>query len=96
MAVVEITTFELAAGVGDEAALAADRRVQTELFPHQPGALRRTTARRGGHWLVVTLWGSEADARAFEAAAQGHPAQEDFARVRDAGTVVTRRYETLD
>ena len=55
VAIVEITTFPLAGGHG-ETFLALDRRLQTELVPNRPGFLRRTTARHGDHWPVVTLW----------------------------------------
>ena len=66
MSIVEVTTFRLAEGVTDESFLALDRRVQTELVPNQPGFLRRTTARHGEDWLVVTLWSSEDAAAAFQ------------------------------
>ena len=66
MSIVEITTFRLAEGVTDDAFLALDKRIQTELVPNQPGFLRRTTARHGDDWLVVTLWATDADAAAFQ------------------------------
>ena len=52
MSIVEIATFTLAEGVADDAFLALDRRVQTELVPNQPGFMRRTTAPgdRNGWW----------------------------------------------
>jgi hypothetical protein len=65
VSVVEVTTFQLAAGTDVESFLRSDRRVQTELVPNQPGFLRRTTARRGADWLVVVLWASQSDASAF-------------------------------
>ena len=51
--------FRLAEEVTDSSFLALDRRLQTELVPNQPGFLRRTTARHGDDWLVVTLWSTE-------------------------------------
>ncbi len=66
MGVVEVTRFRLADGVGDEAFLALDRRLQTELVPNRTGFLRRTTAHRDGDWVVVTLWSTEDDASLFE------------------------------
>jgi hypothetical protein len=96
VSVVEITTFQLAAGADETSFLAADRRVQTELVPNQPGFMRRTAARRDDGWLVVTLWGSEELARDFDSVARGHPVQEAFDSFIEPGTLATRRYETLD
>ncbi len=96
MSIVEITTFRLAAGVTDSAFLTLDRRIQTELVPNQPGFLRRTTARHGDEWLVVTLWAAEADAAAFQRSIDGHPVQVEFERAVEAGTLHLTRYTTLD
>ena len=96
MSVVEVTTFRLADGVSDESFLALDKRYQTELVPNQPGFVRRTTARHGEDWLVVTLWGSDADAAAFQRAAEGHPLQTEFEEALEAGTLHLTRYATLD
>lgn len=94
--IVEITTFELVPGTTEQAFLAADRRVQTEVIPNQPGFIRRTTARRDGRWLVVTLWWSEDLAVAYESASATHPAQAAFDALRQAATVTTDRYDSLD
>ena len=96
MSIVEITTFRLAEGVGDESFLALDRRVQTELVPNQPGFLRRTTARHGGDWLVVTLWASAEAAAAYQVSVEGHPLQAEFDHAVEAGTLHLARYTTLD
>ena len=96
MSIVEITTFRLAEGIGDDSFLALDRRIQTELVPNQPGFLRRTTARHGEDWLVVTLWASDADAAAFQRAAEGHPLQVELEHAVEAGTLHLTRYATLD
>ncbi len=96
MSIVEVTTFRLAEGVTDESFLALDRRVQTELVPNQPGFLRRTTARHGDDWLVVTLWSTEDAAAAFERAVEGHPLQVEFVQAVEAGTLHLTRYITLD
>ena len=96
MSIVEVTTFRLAEGVTDESFLALDRRTQTELVPNQPGFLRRTTARHGDDWLVVTLWSTEDAAAAFERAVEGHPLQTEFVRAVEAGTFHLTRYVTLD
>lgn len=96
MSIVEITTFRLADGVTDEIFLALDKRIQTELVPNQEGFLRRTTARHGDDWLVVTLWASDDDAAGFQRRIDGHPLQAEFERVVEAGTVHLTRYTTLD
>jgi heme-degrading monooxygenase HmoA len=96
VSIVEITTFRLAEGVTDEAFLALDRRVQTELVPNRTGFLRRTTARHGDDWLVVTLWATDDDAAAFQRAVEGNPLQAEFERAAEAGTLHLARYTTLD
>jgi len=96
MSIVELTTFRLAEGVKEESFLALDRRIQTELVPNQPGFLRRTTARRGDDWLVVTLWASEEAAAAFQRTVEGDPLQEAFEHAAEAGTQHLARYVTLD
>jgi heme-degrading monooxygenase HmoA len=96
MSVVEITTFRLAEGVSDESFLALDKRLQTELVPNRSGFLRRTTARHGQEWLVVTLWWSDDDAAAFYRETEHDPLQVEFARCVEAGTLHSTRYETLD
>ena len=96
MSIVEITTFRLAEGVTDDSFLALDRRIQTELVPNQPGFARRTTARHGEDWLVVTLWASEADAAAYQRAVDGDPLQAELERAMEAGTFHLTRYTTLD
>jgi heme-degrading monooxygenase HmoA len=96
MSIVEVTTFRLAEGIGDDDFLSLDKRIQTELVPNQPGFLRRTTARHGEDWLVVTLWASDADAAAFQRAAGAHPLQAEFEHAVEAGTLHLTRYATLD
>ena len=96
MSIVEVTTFRLREGVSDESFLALDKRVQTELVPNQPGFLRRTTARHGEDWLVVTLWASEEDAGAFQRTVEGHPLEAEFDHAVEAGTFHLTRYTTLD
>ncbi len=96
MSIVEVTTFRLAEGMTDESFLALDRRVQTELVPNQPGFLRRTTARHGDDWLVVTLWASEDAAGAFQRAVEGDPLQVAFEQAAESGTFHLARYATLD
>jgi heme-degrading monooxygenase HmoA len=91
-----MTTFRLVAGTDEQTFLAVDRRVQTELVPNQPGFLRRTTARRGGEWLVVVLWATQSDASAFDDVARGHPVLAEFERHLERASIAMRRYDTLD
>ena len=96
MSIVEVTTFRLAEGMTDESFLALDRRLQTELVPNQPGFLRRTTARHGDNWLVVTLWSTEDAAGAFQRDTEAHPLQVEFEQAVEAGSFHLDRYATLD
>jgi heme-degrading monooxygenase HmoA len=96
MSVVEVTTLRLAEGVSDDSFLALDRRVQRELVPNRPGFLRRTTARHGDDWVVVTLWASEDDAAAYQRAVDGDPLHAEFEHCVEAGTLHLTRYTTLD
>lgn len=96
MSVVEVTTFRLAARADEPGFLAIDKRVQTELVPNQEGFMRRTTARRGAGWLVVTLWASEEAAAAFADRVAHEPVWADFTGALEPGSLATSRYETLD
>jgi hypothetical protein len=99
MAVIEVLTFRLDSQTEEAEFVAADKRVQTEFFYQQPGLVRRTTARGDdGGWLIVSLWGSQANADASGSlfGSSSSPAVSDFLRLIDASTVETRRYTTLD
>jgi hypothetical protein len=97
MSVIEIMTFRLASTADEAAFLEADRRVQTEFAYHQPGLLRRTTARgRGGEWIVIDLWGSGEEADACDARWESDPVTTAFMGLLDRATVRSTRYETLD
>jgi hypothetical protein len=96
MSIVEVTTFRLREGFSDESFLALDKRLQTELVYSRPGIVRRTTARHGEDWLVVTLWATEGDAAAFQRAAEGDPLQTQYEEAVEAGTLHLTRYTTLD
>ena len=98
MAVIETLTFQLTAGTDDAAFLAADRRLQTEFVYHQPGLVRRTTARSddGNEWFVVTLWSSGPDFDAAAARARSSSVVSEFVALLDDSSVRTSRYTTLD
>jgi hypothetical protein len=97
MPVIETHTFRLAEGTDIGRFLNADKRLQTELMLRKPTFLRRTTSRGAdGEWLVIVLWGSEADADASMAQLGDDPANAAFMHFVDDATITSRRYETLD
>jgi len=97
MAVVEVVTFRLAAGIEQDDFLVADKRAQTEFLYLQPGLLRRTTARGlDGEWLVVTLWVTGRDADAASVSARDDPATSLLTSLMDPSSVTNNRYDTLE
>lgn len=97
MAILEVLTFRLAAGVDEDGFLRADRQAQTEFLYKQRGLLRRTTARgEGGEWLVVTVWGSAPDADASAMTSHDDAAVARLDSFLDPSSVTTKRYHTLD
>ena len=94
---IEIMTFRLRPETSEADFLAADRRVQVEFAHHQPGMVRRTTARNpDGDWVVIDLWASAADAANYVDGWNREPAPRTFMALIDEATVETRSYETLD
>jgi hypothetical protein len=99
--IIETMRFRLAPDADVDAFLRADRLVQSDFSYHQPGLLRRTTARAGdgdgdGDWIVVDLWRSAADADAVDATWGRDPVTSAFMSFVDHPTVQTERYDTLD
>jgi len=94
---IEILRFRLRPDADEAAFLAADREVQTGFAYHQPGLLRRTTARSGdGGWIVIDFWRSEGEADACEAR-WGHDAiAAAFLSFVDRPTVRSERFTELD
>jgi hypothetical protein len=91
--VIEILRFRLAAGTDEADFLAADRRLQQEFAAHQPGLLRRTTARgEGGNWIVIDLWRSAADADACDRRWDSDPVAQAFMEFLDRSSVTAERY----
>jgi hypothetical protein len=95
--VIETMTFKLRAGVTDELFRAADHAVQVDFAYHQPGMIRRTTA-RGAHgvWMVLDMWDSPEHADACLDGWHHEPAPLAFTALLEEDTVRTERYETLD
>jgi len=97
MAVIEVMSFRLAPGVEEHAFFEADQQAQAEFFYTRPGLMRRTTARNvDGEWIVVTLWASPDDAGAGDGASGRDSAFTRWTALREASTIVTRRYQTFD
>jgi hypothetical protein len=95
-AVIEILRFRLPPGTDEAAFLAADRRVQDEFASHQPGLLRRTTARgEDGSWIVIDLWRSAADADACDARWAHDPVSQAFMALLDQSTITVERYHDV-
>jgi hypothetical protein len=95
--VIEIMRFRLGVGTAEEEFLAADRRLQEEFASHQPGLLRRTTARgEDGIWIVIDLWRSPADADACDRRWDGDPVAQAFMALLDRSSVRSDRYHPLD
>lgn len=94
---IEIRVFGLRPEVSEEAFRAADKRVQAEFSPFQPGFVRRTTARGANpeSWLVLTLWSSAAALDGAAVAAASDPAVAAFDALVDRATERTARFEEL-
>jgi hypothetical protein len=92
-----IRTFRLKDGVRDEDFIAADDLVQTEFVYHQPGLVRRTTARGdAGEWLVVSIWHSATDAADADEFSRDEAASRAVNAMVDGSSVTIKRFETLD
>jgi len=88
--------FHLAPGTAEAGFLAADRALQEEFAYHQPGLLRRTTARGDdGAWIVIDLWSSGAEADACATRWEVDPVAQRFMDKVDRATVTTERYTPL-
>ena len=94
---ITILSFRLVPGADEAAFLAADKRVQGEFAYHQPGLMRRTTARAPeGEWVIVDLWRSAEDADRCDAVWGQDLVTADFMTFVDAPTVRSSRYFELD
>jgi hypothetical protein len=94
---IEIMKFRLASQVREEDFLRADRSLQEDFAYHQPGLLRRTTARDGnGNWIVIDLWRSEADADDCATRWNDDPIPRAFMALVDDDSVTNERYVQLE
>ena len=94
---IEVRVFELRKEVSEAEFLAADKRVQAEFSPFQPGFVRRTTARgsNAGAWLVLTLWASAGALDAAGSAAKADPAAAAFDALVDPATERVAHFEEI-
>ncbi len=93
---IEIVRFRLAPGTDPASFVQADKAFQEDFAYHQPGLVRRTTARGDAGWVVITLWRSEEDARGAAARASQDPAARRLHDLIDQASVQTERYGELD
>lgn len=95
--VIEITRFRLGSDVREADFLQADRAVQEDFAYHQPGLMRRTTARDGdGNWIVIDVWRSESDADECATRWEDDPTVQRFMTCVDGATTTNERYTQLD
>lgn len=93
---IELLVFSLVEGADEAAFLAADRRVQTEFAYHQPGLLRRTTARgKNDSWAVIDIWASEEAADECNGRWETDGRAQEFMAFVDPATVRTARFYEL-
>jgi len=95
MAVIEVVTFRLVPDVDESEFLLADQGHQTAFSYRQRGILRRTTARSGEDWLVVTTWESRHHADASAQAAQHDATVTRWTAFLEPSSVTTQRFDTL-
>jgi len=90
-------TFRLVPGTQEADFLAADRAVQEDFAYHQPGLVRRTTARgENGDWIVLDLWRSSADSDACAVRWDADPVARRFMDFIDRSTLRSSRWFPLD
>ncbi|MGO9342134.1 MAG: hypothetical protein ACLP6E_06395 [Acidimicrobiales bacterium] len=94
---IEIMRFKLAASAREDDFLRADRAVQEDFGYHQPGLMRRTTARDSeGNWIVIDLWRSESDADECAARWDDDPVAQGFMNLLDPTSTSVERYAQLE
>ena len=92
--IVEVLTFRLASGVTDEEFTTLDAAYQAELMINNAGFIRRTVARDGAEWAVVTFWWLQEEAE--RAGADTSEPSRAFREAIDRASMKVARYETLE
>ncbi len=94
MAVIETITFRLNSDASIDAFAEANRLVQAEYLPAQPGynaSSRVTTRDDDGNWTISLRWDTAADADASMASFMDAPSTQAFLALMDASTMELRR-----
>ena len=86
---IQIEAFQLAPGVDAAHFIAADESYEQWSYAHRAGIARRTTARSGENWLIVTIWSHFSDSAT--------PSEQESAwrEMLDEATYRSKVYETL-
>ena len=93
--IVEIATFERAAGVSAEAFSEIDARVEREHVSQQPGFVSRETGATETGWVAIVHWATAEDAQASMDSFATAPAAADFMAHMDASTMAMTRYTIM-
>ena len=94
---IEVTTLRLKADADEAAFVEADKAMQAGFHYHQPGIIRRTSARTDdGEWVEIVLWGSEQQADTARDAAANDALVTAYAAHVDHDSVRVARYRDLD
>jgi len=95
--VIEITTFNLNAGVNPAVFVARDAEIEQDFASLQPGFIRRTSGvDANGKYAVIVFWESLADADASIAAFGMDPTVGDYFAMIDGATFAADRYTIFD
>lgn len=91
--VIEVTTFNLNAGVDANAFVARDAEIEQDFASQQPGFIRRTSGvDANGKYAVIVFWETLADADASIAAFGSDPTVADYFAMIDANTFSAERF----
>lgn len=91
--VVEIASFNFAAGVTAETFAPIDARVEAEHVSQQPGFVARETGATESGWVAIVYWASAADAQASMDSFASAPAAADFMGMMDVSSMTMTRYD---
>ncbi|APD06932.1 hypothetical protein UJ101_01413 [Flavobacteriaceae bacterium UJ101] len=91
--VIEITTFNLNAGVDDATFIARDAEIEADFASQQPGFIRRTSGvDSNGKYAVIVFWETLADADASIEAFGQDASVADYFGMIDGNTFLAERF----
>jgi|GEM_PF-578979 len=94
--VIEVTTFNLNAGVDANAFEDRDAEIEQDFASVQPGFIKRTSGLdANGKYVVMVFWDSLADADASIAAFGNDPSVADYFAMIDGSTFIVERFTSL-